>query len=55
MFDLAAAHELFVALFGPVEALIKDKPLLFIVPSGPARRVAVPSAGDGVQNDPDVK
>ena len=33
--DLAAAHELYVALFGPVEALIKDKPQLLIVPSGP--------------------
>ena len=35
LFDLAAAHELYVALFGPVEALIKDKPQLLIVPSGP--------------------
>jgi CHAT domain-containing protein/tetratricopeptide (TPR) repeat protein len=35
LFDLAAAHELYVALFGPIEALIKDKPLLLIVPSGP--------------------
>src|SRR4029077_16220958 len=35
LFDLAAAHELYVALFGPVEALIRDKPLLLIVPSGP--------------------
>jgi CHAT domain-containing protein len=35
LFDLAAAHELYVALFGPVEPLIKDKPLLLIVPSGP--------------------
>src|SRR4029077_17580630 len=34
LFDLAAAHELYVALFGPVEALIKDKSLLLIVPSG---------------------
>ena len=34
LFDLAAAHELFSTLFGPVEALIKDKPLLLIVPSG---------------------
>ena len=47
LFDLAAAHELYVALFGPVEALIKDKPLLLIVPFWPAHRVAVPSAGDG--------
>jgi tetratricopeptide (TPR) repeat protein len=35
LFDLAAAHELYVALFGPVETLIKDKPQLLIVPSGP--------------------
>jgi CHAT domain-containing protein/tetratricopeptide (TPR) repeat protein len=35
LFDLAAAHELYVTLFGPVEALIKDKPQLFIVPPGP--------------------
>jgi CHAT domain-containing protein len=35
LFDLAAAHELHTALFGPVETLIKGKPLLLIVPSGP--------------------
>jgi tetratricopeptide (TPR) repeat protein len=35
LFDLAAAHELYVALFGSVEALIKDKSQLLIVPSGP--------------------
>jgi CHAT domain-containing protein len=35
LFDLAAAHELYGALFGPIEALIKDKPLLLIAPSGP--------------------
>jgi CHAT domain-containing protein len=35
LFDLAAAHELYVALLGPVEALIKDKPQLLVVPSGP--------------------
>src|SRR5262249_7697101 len=35
LFDFAAAHELYVALFGPVEALIKNKPHLIIVPSGP--------------------
>jgi len=35
LFDLAAAHELYVALFGPIEALIKHKPQLLIVPSGP--------------------
>ena len=33
-FDLARAHELYQALFGQVEDLIKDKHLL-IVPSGP--------------------
>jgi CHAT domain-containing protein/tetratricopeptide (TPR) repeat protein len=35
LFNLAAAHELYVALFGPVEALIKNKSQLLIVPSGP--------------------
>ena len=35
LFDLAAAHELYSTLFGPVEALIKDKPQLLIVPAGP--------------------
>jgi CHAT domain-containing protein/tetratricopeptide (TPR) repeat protein len=35
LFDLATAHEFYVALLGPVEALIKDKPELLIVPSGP--------------------
>jgi hypothetical protein len=35
LFDVAAAHELYLALFGPVEALIKDKLQLLIVPSGP--------------------
>jgi CHAT domain-containing protein len=35
LFDLAAAHELYVALFGQVETLIKDKPQLLIVPTGP--------------------
>ena len=35
LFDLAAAHELYVALLGPVEGLIRDKPQLIIVPSGP--------------------
>jgi CHAT domain len=34
LFDLAAAHELYIALLGPVEALIKDKPELLIVPAG---------------------
>jgi CHAT domain-containing protein len=35
LFDLAIAHEFYVALLRPVEALIKDKPELLIVPSGP--------------------
>jgi tetratricopeptide (TPR) repeat protein len=35
LFDLATAHEFYVALLGPVGALIKDKPELLIVPSGP--------------------
>jgi len=35
LFDLATAHEFYLALLGPVEALIKDKPQLLIVPTGP--------------------
>jgi CHAT domain-containing protein len=35
LFDLAVAHEFYATLLGPVEALIKDKPLLLVVPSGP--------------------
>jgi hypothetical protein len=35
LFDLTAAHELYGTLFGPVQALIKDKPQLLIVPAGP--------------------
>jgi CHAT domain-containing protein len=35
LFDLATAHEFYLALLGPVEALIKDKPELLIAPSGP--------------------
>jgi CHAT domain-containing protein len=34
LFDLGLAHELYAALIGPVEALIKDKRNLIIVPSG---------------------
>ncbi|MEI6130375.1 MAG: CHAT domain-containing protein, partial [Planctomycetota bacterium] len=34
LFDLSAAHELYAALLGPVEALIKDKRHLLVVPSG---------------------
>jgi hypothetical protein len=44
LFDLAAAHELYVALFGPVEALIKNKPLLLIVPTGRLRRLSMRSS-----------
>jgi CHAT domain-containing protein len=34
LFDLGVAHELYSALIGPVEALIKDKKHLIVVPSG---------------------
>jgi CHAT domain-containing protein len=34
LFDLSFAHELYQTLIGPVEALIKDKRHLIIVPSG---------------------
>jgi CHAT domain-containing protein len=34
LFDLALANELYTSLLGPVEALIKDKKQLLIVPSG---------------------
>src|SRR5262249_43373753 len=34
LFDLALAHELYGTLLGPVEALVKDKPHLIVVPSG---------------------
>jgi CHAT domain-containing protein/tetratricopeptide (TPR) repeat protein len=34
LFDLAVAHELYETLLGPVEALIKDKRHLLVVPSG---------------------
>ena len=34
LFDLALAHELYVALIGPVEGLVKDKRHLLVVPSG---------------------
>jgi tetratricopeptide (TPR) repeat protein/CHAT domain-containing protein len=33
LFDLARAHDLYVALLGPVEALVKDKQHLLVVPS----------------------
>lgn len=35
LFDLGLAHELYSTLLGPVEALIKGKQQLLIVPSGP--------------------
>ena len=34
MFDLGVAHELYGTLLGPVEALIKGKPHLLVVPTG---------------------
>ncbi len=34
LFNLAFAHELYVTLIGPVEALVKDKRHLLVVPSG---------------------
>jgi CHAT domain-containing protein/Tfp pilus assembly protein PilF len=34
LFDLALANELYVALLGPVETLLKDKRSLLVVPSG---------------------
>jgi CHAT domain-containing protein/tetratricopeptide (TPR) repeat protein len=34
LFDLARANELYAALLGPVEALVKDKRSLLLVPSG---------------------
>ena len=34
LFDLGLAHELYAALLGPVEALVKDKANLLVVPSG---------------------
>jgi CHAT domain-containing protein len=34
LFDLGLAHELYGLLMGPVEALVKDKPHLLVVPSG---------------------
>ena len=35
LFDLGVANELYAALIGPVEALIKDKKQLLVVPFGP--------------------
>jgi hypothetical protein len=35
LFDLGLAHELYAALIGPVESLVKDKRHLLVVPAGP--------------------
>jgi tetratricopeptide (TPR) repeat protein len=35
LFDLAASHELYLALLGPVDALIEGKRHLLVVPTGP--------------------
>jgi CHAT domain-containing protein/tetratricopeptide (TPR) repeat protein len=35
LFDLGLAHELYSALIGPAEELVKGKPHLLVVPSGP--------------------
>jgi CHAT domain-containing protein/tetratricopeptide (TPR) repeat protein len=35
LFDLALAHDLYAALIGPVETLVKDKRHLIVVPAGP--------------------
>ncbi|MDB5579461.1 MAG: hypothetical protein JWR80_4637 [Bradyrhizobium sp.] len=35
LFDLARAHQLYKTLLAPVEALVKDKRSLLVVPSGP--------------------
>jgi len=35
LFDLALAHELYVALIGPIEGLVKEKRHILVVPSGP--------------------
>lgn len=34
LFDLVLANELYAALFGPVQGLVKDKPSLLVAPSG---------------------
>lgn len=59
LFDLAAAHELYGLLLGPVEGLIKGKRNLLVVPSGALtalpfhllvteKPAAVPLAGDSI-------
>jgi CHAT domain-containing protein len=52
-FDLALARELYAALLGPVEALVRDKPHLMIVPAGPLTAlpfhllITTPAAANG--------
>ena len=50
LFDLALAHELYDALIGPVEPLIRDKRHLMVVPIGRVNGAAIPSAGDREAN-----
>ena len=45
-FNLGTAYELYTELLGPVDALIKDKRNLAVVPSGALTASAVSSAGD---------
>src|SRR5262249_50323390 len=40
LFDLTLANELYVALFGPVEKLVKDKRSLLVAPSGAVTALA---------------
>ncbi len=40
-FDLGTAYELYLQLFGPVEALIKNKPNLLVVAAGPLTALPV--------------
>jgi CHAT domain-containing protein len=63
LFDLGLAHDVYVALLGPVESLIKDKRRLIVVPYGPLTalpfhllvtetpRVAMPSVENGVTEE----
>ena len=47
LFDLALAHELYATLIGPVEALVKDKKHLIVVPSGALTALPFHLLGDG--------
>ena len=47
LFDLALANELYGTLLGPVEALVKDKRSLLIVPSGALGEPTVVPARSG--------